>query len=258
MWCQTSGSRSLRRRRQAWATEGRSKIESTLSSPVSTRRAASRAARSTRRAAKRLEASEPVEGTESHSSSRSARAISAKASASADTPLPMGRSSASATRARIAGPVRPRRLDCARSVATSTNVAALPSFRPTSTRRPSSRFSSLGGSAAASSYTAPSAWSGLSQPRSSRRPLSRAALVLSRSREGSSPSRGTGVSEAAAAARVAKHWRNSARRSSPVRRWSRARPSSWTRTSRIRKRAILRELQAVGIDDLSRPAAGNP
>ena len=84
-WRHTSDSRSASSSRQAVCTAGSWNARKLPASPCDTRRAHSRAARSSSRAASLREGSEPVAGSYSHSRRRSGREISASASRSTDT-----------------------------------------------------------------------------------------------------------------------------------------------------------------------------
>ncbi len=211
---QTSDSRSVMSRLHAVRTVERSNTRIPLSSPSLARLAASRAARSSRRAANRRAGNAPMECADSQSRSSSGRETKARAKPSTCATEESGKRNESATRARIRGPPSARGEDSASAVARVTKVAASPSCRATSTRRPSSRFSGLGGKAPANSKRAAAASGRERNERSSTRPAPRAERRLASNWSVARPSSGVGCWSAAAAARLAMPCRQSERRSS--------------------------------------------
>ncbi len=150
-WRHTSDSRSRRRRVHADSTASDLKTRRLWSSPYAAHRAASRAARSRRRAARRRDGSEPVDGAEIQSRARSRRDAIARASGPSAMPRPMGSSVTSAMRARTPGLASPLPGPRAMRLATATKVAASAARRRARTRRPRSLCSGPAGSAEASS-----------------------------------------------------------------------------------------------------------
>ncbi len=188
----TSDSRSVMSRAQAVRTDARSKTRTPLSSPSLALRAASRAARSSRRAASLRAGRAPVEYPVSHPRSSSGLDTRASAKPSTCAPVDKGRRSESATRARTCAPPSARGEDSAKAVARVTKVAASPSCRATSTRRPNSRFSGPCGKAPANSNSAAAATGLDRNDRSSTRPEPRADRTLASSWSVAMPSRGVG------------------------------------------------------------------
>jgi hypothetical protein len=148
---QTKGSRSDSSRFHVACTSGRSNSETTEPSRSVERRSASQAALSSKRAASRREGSEPVDGSTAQVRSRSGRVSSDSARPSAPVANPTGKSRTKPTRGRMPGPLSPRREPTDSRWANATNVAAFPCISSSSTRRPSSRRSSPGRNAPASS-----------------------------------------------------------------------------------------------------------
>ena len=202
-WRHTSGSRSPIRWAQASCTAWLSNTASTPSSPCTARRVASRAARSSRRAAIRRADSEPLEGSISQRWDSSRREMSDSASSSAGAPVPMGTASDSATRARIPAPSNARVEPSARVAASATKVAPVPSCSRSSTRLPSSRRSGPSGSDEARPYSAQAAPGSDRKSRSSIRLAAMAARTLSSSWSGGMPSSGTPRASSVASAKVA-------------------------------------------------------
>jgi hypothetical protein len=229
----TSGSRSASSREKAGLTSADERMRGANSSPASARRLACAAARESRRAASSRAGSEPVEGATIHSRASSRRLTNVKASG-ATSACVLGSERAIRTRGRITASAIERRAPSAMRPAIATNDRALPSRSRESTRRPTSRFSVPGGSAAPISNSATPAASGESHSSSSKSPASSATRTARASGAAGAPSSGEVPFVSAARAMPAMLERKAARRASRSR--SSGRPSSPSTSTRVPNR----------------------